>query len=132
MYTFSQAKADTLPSHRPYDLKVNLEKGAKPPLSRMYSLSQTKVGALHEFLDENLHIGFICLSKAGHRAPILFVKKKDGLLRLCVDFRRLNRITKKDHYPLPLISDLLNTPGKAYIYMKIDLQHALSFGLLLT
>ena len=87
----------------------------------MYSLSQTKVGALHEFLDENLHIGFIRLSKAGHRAPILFVKKKDGSLRLCVDFHRLNHIMKKDHYPLPLISDLLDASGKAHIYTKIDL-----------
>ena len=57
-------------------------------------------------------------------APILFVKKKDGSLRLCVDFRSLNRITKKDCYPLPLISDLLDAPGRARIYMKIDLRHA--------
>jgi len=118
---FSQAKADTLPSHRPYDLKIDLEEGAEPPLSRMYSLSQTEVGALREFLDENLRIGFICPSKAGHGAPILFVKKKDGLLCLCVDFCRLNHITKEDCYPLPLISDLLDAPGKAHIYTKIDL-----------
>ncbi len=121
---FSQAKADTLPLHRPYNLKINLEEGTKPPLGSMYSLSQTKVGALCEFLNKNLRIGFIRPSKAGHRAPILFVKKKDSLLQLCVDFCRLNRIMKKDHYPLPLISDLLNTPGKACNYMKIDLQHA--------
>jgi len=118
---FSQAKADTLPSHRPYDLKIDLEEGAEPPLGRMYSLSQTEVGALREFLDENLRIGFIRPSKAGHGAPILFVKKKDGSLQLCVDFRGLNRITKKDRYPLPLISDLLDAPGKARIYTKIDL-----------
>jgi len=121
---FSKDRADTLPDHRPYDLKIDLEDGAKPPLSRMYSLSQTEVQALREFLDENLHIGFIRPSKAGHGAPILFVKKKDGSLRLCVDFRGLNRITKKDRYPLPLISDLLDAPGKARIYTKIDLRHA--------
>jgi len=57
-------------------------------------------------------------------APVLFVKKKDGSLRLCVDFRSLNKITKKDRYPLPLISDLLDSPHKARIYTKIDLQHA--------
>jgi len=52
------------------------------------------------------------------------MKKKDGFLRLCVDFRRLNKITKKDQYPLPLISDLLDSPRKAHIYTKIDLWHA--------
>jgi len=118
---FSKERADTLPDHCPYDLKIDLEDGAEPPLGRMYSLSQTEVQALHEFLDENLRIGFIRPSKAGHGAPILFVKKKDGSLRLCVDFRGLNRLTKKDHYPLPLISDLLDAPGKARIYTKIDL-----------
>jgi len=118
---FSKERADTLPNHRPYDLKIDLEDGAEPPLGRMYSLSQTEVQALHEFLNENLRIRFIRPSKAGHGAPILFVKKKDGSLRLCVDFRGLNRLTKKDRYPLPLISDLLDAPGKARIYTKIDL-----------
>src|SRR6266511_798177 len=124
MVVFSQAKADTLPAHHPYDLKIDLEEGAEPPLGRMYSLSQTEAQALHEFLDENLCIGFICPSKSAHGVPILFVKKKDGSLRLCVDFRGLNRITKKDRYPLPLISDLLDAPGRARIYTKIDLRHA--------
>jgi len=90
----------------------------------MYSLSQTEVQALHEFLNENLRIGFIHPSKAGHGAPILFVKKKDGSLCLCVNFRGLNHLTKKDRYPLPLISDLLDAPSKARIYTKINLRHA--------
>src|SRR5258708_14171545 len=56
--------------------------------------------------------------------PVLFVKKKDGSLCLCVDFRALNRVIKKDRYPLPLISDLLMSPAPARIYSKIDLKHA--------
>jgi len=56
-----------------------------------------------------------------HGVPVLFVKKKDGSLQLCVDFRGLNRIMKKDQYPLPLISNLLDSPRKARIYTKIDL-----------
>ena len=79
---------------------------------------------LKEFIDENLTNGFICSTSSPHRAPVLFVKKKDGSLRLCVDFRGLNKITKKDQYPLPLISDLLDSPRKARIYTKIDLRHA--------
>ena len=58
-----------------------------------------------------------------YRAPVLFIKKKDGSLQLCVDFRRLNKITKKNWYPLPLISDLLDFLCKARIYTKINLQH---------
>jgi len=79
---------------------------------------------LKEFIDENLTNGFICSTSSSHGAPVLFVKKKDGSLRLCVDFCGLNKITKKDRYPLPLISDLLDSPCKARIYTKIDLRHA--------
>src|SRR6266481_225082 len=57
-------------------------------------------------------------------APVLLIRKKDGLLQLCVDFRGLNWITKKDRYPLPLNSDLLDAPRKARVYTKIDLRHA--------
>jgi len=79
---------------------------------------------LKEFIDENLTNGFIRSISSSHKAPVLFVKKKDGSLQLCVDFCGLNRITKKDRYSLPLISDLLDSPCKAHIYTKIDLQHA--------
>jgi len=65
---FSKERADTLPDHRPYDLKIDLEDGAEPPLGQMYSLSQTEVQALREFLNENLRIRFICPSKVGHGA----------------------------------------------------------------
>lgn len=56
--------------------------------------------------------------------PVLFVKKKNRDLRLCVDFRGLNKITRKDQYPLPLISELLDSPRRAKIYTKLDLGHA--------
>ena len=55
---------------------------------------------------------------------MLFVRKKDGSLRLCVDFRGLNKISKKDRYPLPFISNLLSTVGKACLYTTIGLRHA--------
>lgn len=121
---FSEEQAFTLPPHRPYDLKIELEDDKPLLLGRLYSLSPAELEALREFIDKNLSAGFIRQSASPHGAPILFVKKKDGSLRLCVDFRALNRITKKDHYPLPLITDLLNSPGKARIYTKIDLRHA--------
>src|ERR1700733_11834265 len=121
---FDKAKADILAQHRHCDLKIHLDEGATPPLGPMYSLSQTELVALREFIDEHLATGFIRPSRSPFGAPVLFAKKKDGGLRLCVDFRGLNKITKKDRYPLPLISDLLDSSGRARIYTKIDLQHA--------
>ena len=121
---FDRAKAHTLAPHRPYDLKINIDEDSTPPLGHMYSLSQTELVALREFIDDHLATGFIRPSRSPYGAPVLFAKKKDGGLRLCVDFRGLNKITKKDRYPLPLITDLLDSSGKARIYTKIDLQHA--------
>ena len=101
-----------------------MDESAKPPLGPIYPLSQSKVGALREFIDEHLAMGFIQPSNSPFGAPVLFVKKKDGSLRLCVDFQRLNAITRKDKYPLPLVSDLLAAPTKAKFFTKIDLRHA--------
>ena len=56
---FDKAKADTLPPHRPYDLKINLEEGSTPPLGHMYSLSQTELTTLRDFIDEHIATGFI-------------------------------------------------------------------------
>ena len=121
---FNEVQADVLAEHQPYDLKIVLEEGALPPLGRIIPLSPREQEALREFLDTHLQTGFISPSNLPHGAPVLFAPKKDRKLRLCMDLRGLNRITKKDRYPLPLISDLLNTPRKARIYTKIDLKHA--------
>ena len=122
---FSKAEASKLAPHRPYDLKINLEEGtAPPPISIMYSLSPTEIEALCEFIDDNLWKGFIRSATSPHGAPVLFIRNNNGSLRLCVDYRGLNKISKKDRYPLPLISDLLATAGKARIYTTLDLRHA--------
>jgi len=121
---FSKAKASELPPHHDYNLKIELEEGTSPHLGTLYSLSLVELSALQTFLDENLNTGFIHPTASSHTALVLFVKKKDGSLHLCIDFRGLNKITKKDHYPLPLISDLLDSPSCAKIYSKIDLRHA--------
>ena len=121
---FSKAKATTLAPHHEYDLRIDLEEGTSPLLGTVYSLSQTELGALHTFIDEHLSYGFIKQSTSAHGAPVLFTHKKDGSLRLCVNYQGLNKLTKKDRYPLPLISNLLDSPSKAKIYSKIDLCHA--------
>src|SRR5258706_775949 len=121
---FSGDKANALAPHRPYDLKINLEEGAKLFHGPIYSLSPPELSALREFLEENVKNSFIRPSKSPWGSPVLFMKKKDGSLCLCVDFCALNRVMEKDRYPLPLIPDLLNSPAPARIYLKIDLKHA--------
>src|SRR5260370_28646979 len=121
---FSDANANTLPPHQPYALQISLEEGAKPFHSPIYSLSPLELTALREFLEEHTWNVFIRPTKALWGGPGLFIKKKDGSLCLCVDFHALNKVMEKDCYPLPLITDLLNAPGPARIYTKIDLKHA--------
>jgi Reverse transcriptase (RNA-dependent DNA polymerase). len=121
---FSKTDACHLAEHRPYDLKINLEDGTEPPLGTIYSLSPVELQTLRQFLDDHISMGFIRPTRSPFGAPVLFAKKKDGSLRLCVDFRGINNITKKDRYPLPLIKDLLDTSQRGRIYTKIDLRHA--------
>ena len=121
---FSKGKADKLPPHQLCDLHITLGEGADPPIPPVYPLSQSELASLREFIDEHRRIGFIRPTNSPHGAPILFIKKKDGSLRLCVDFRALKKITKKDRYPLPLVTDLLDAPQKAQIYTNINLRDA--------
>jgi len=83
---FSKAKASVLAPHWKYNLKIELEEGAPLPPGRLYSLSSIELETLWAFIDENLRFGFIHLTSSSHTAPVLFVKKKDGSLRLCVDY----------------------------------------------
>jgi hypothetical protein len=84
---FSRQKADTLPPHQDCDLKINIDEGAKVAVGPIYPLSKFELKILPEFIDENLKTGFIYPSNSPFGAPVLFIKKKDGSLRLCVDFR---------------------------------------------
>ncbi|KAH0603716.1 uncharacterized protein H6S33_007375, partial [Morchella sextelata] len=99
-----------------------LEEGKRPPYGPIYGLSQIELKALREYLDENLPKGFIRASESPAGAPILFVKKSDGTLRLCVDYRGLNAITIKNRYPLPLLKETLAKLSRAQYYTKLDLR----------
>ena len=107
---FSKSRANTLLTHQPYDLKIELEDGAVPPFGPIYSLSPHKLQTLRKLIDKHLANSRICPTRSPSGAPVLFIKKKDGSLRLCVDFQGHNKITKKDWYPLPQIMDLLDSP----------------------
>ena len=118
---FEKKNVDHLPEHRLYDCPIDLQEGVNPPFGPIYGLSEPELQALRTYLDENLEKGFIQPSKSPAGAPILFVKKKDGSLRLCVDYRGLNKITVRNRYPLPLIPELLDRLRTGKIFSKIDL-----------
>ena len=104
---FSEAVAKALPPHWAYDQKIPLREGFTPRFGPLYSLSKTELQALKEWLEENLSKGFIRASSSPAASPILFAKKGDGSLCLCVDYRGLNEGTIKNRYPLPLLQETL-------------------------
>ena len=117
---FSKTKAKVLASHHPYDLKINLKESVQPLVGPIYSLSASEQEALKEFIEENLNMDFIRPTSSLYSTLVLFVKKKDSSLYLCINFHSLNCISKKDCYLLLLISNLLDSPCKAQVYSKID------------
>ncbi|KAJ2935763.1 hypothetical protein H1R20_g1331, partial [Candolleomyces eurysporus] len=121
---FSPTAVDDLPPHRPYDCAIEIEEGKSPPFGPMYRLSQDEHKALGEYLDTSLKKGFICCSTSSASSPILFVRKKTGDLCLCVDYRGLNAITKKNRYPLPHIDDLLDRTQGCKFFTVINLKNA--------
>lgn len=121
---FASSSMDTLPGHQQWDHKIPLVNGKQPPYGPIYALSAVELEALQIYLDENLNRGFITPSSSPAGAPILFRKKKDGSLRLCVDYRGLNAITIKNRYALPLISELLDRLHTAKRFTKLDMRGA--------
>ncbi|KAJ1571866.1 hypothetical protein NDA12_006538 [Ustilago hordei] len=121
---FDEVEADKLPHHTEHDLHLELIEGGKPPQGPLYLKGPKEMSELRRYLDENLEKGFIRPSKSPAQSPVLFVPKKDGGLRLCVDYRGLNEITVKNRAPLPLIEEQLFLLRKARIYTKLDLRAA--------
>jgi hypothetical protein len=124
---FSKKAADTLPEHGPSDHHITLDNNADTSRLRhapLYRMSDEELDLCKNFIDENLKKGFIEASQAPYASPVLFVRKPGGGLRFCVDYRRLNALTKKDAYPLPLIEETLAQITGAKILTKIDIRHA--------
>jgi hypothetical protein len=113
-----------LPKHQPWDHEIELQPGKQPTFGPIYQLSEKELGVLRDYLKENLKKGFIRESKSPAGYPILFAPKKDGSLRLCVDYRKLNDITIKNRYPLPNIGELQDRLARAKIFTKLDLRGA--------
>jgi hypothetical protein len=111
-----------LPPRRAIDHKIELVPGARPPAQAPYRLSGPEMVELKMQLEELLEAGYIRPSRSPYGAPVLFQRKKDGTLRLCTDFRALNKLTIKNKYPLPLIADCFDRLSGARIFSKLDLK----------
>jgi len=118
--------SDTLPEHRSCDHYIDLEGNDPKQLgySSLRNHSAEELEAIKSFITENLNKDFIRASTAPFAAPVLIVKKPHGGLRMCVDYRRLNAITRKDRYPLPLIEETLARFRGAKIFTKLDIRQA--------
>ncbi|KAH0606065.1 uncharacterized protein H6S33_004522 [Morchella sextelata] len=114
--------ANEMPPRRPYDHKIPLKEGKEPPFGPLYGMSREELVVLKQYIQDNLQKGFIQASSSPTGAPVLFVKKIDGTLRLCVDYRGLNELTVKNRYPLPLIRETLDRLSKVKWYTKLDLR----------
>ncbi|KAH0604570.1 uncharacterized protein H6S33_006947 [Morchella sextelata] len=123
LHLFQESEAQALPIHRYIDHEIPLQEGKQPPFGPLYGMSSEELKTLREYLDDQLTRGYIRSSSSPAGAPVLFIKKKDGSLRLCVDYRALNALTVKNRYPLPLINDTLDRLKDAKIYTKLDLRN---------
>lgn len=111
-----------LPPRREVDHKIELTPGAQPTSRPTFRMSAWELSELKKQLEELTKSGFIQPSKSPFGAPILFVKKKDGTMRMCIDYRALNEITVKNKYALPRVDELFDRLQGARYFSKIDLR----------
>ncbi|TYK21928.1 ty3-gypsy retrotransposon protein [Cucumis melo var. makuwa] len=111
-----------LPPQREIEFAIELEPGTVPISRASYRMASAELKELKVQLQELVDKGFIRPSVSPWRAPVLFVKKKDGSMRLCIDYSELNKITVKNRYPLPRIDDLFDQLHGATVFSKIDLR----------
>ncbi|GKB08471.1 putative reverse transcriptase domain-containing protein [Tanacetum coccineum] len=111
-----------LPPPRQVEFRIDLIPGAAPVARAPYRLAPSEMKELSKQLQELSEKGFIRPSSSPWGAPVLFVKKKDGSFRMCIDYRELNKLTIKNRYPLPRIDDLFDQLQGSSVYSKIDLR----------
>ena len=112
----------SLPPDQEIEFSIELVPGTAPISKTPYRMAPVELKELKEQLQELLDKSFIRPSVSPWGAPVLFVKKKDGTMRMCIDYRELNRVTIKNKYPLPRIEDLFDQLQGAKVFSKIDLR----------
>jgi hypothetical protein len=100
------------------------DEGKEPPRRRLYPLDELELAELKKQIDDMLATKRILPSSSPYGAPILFARKKNGKLRMCIDYRMLNDNTVRDTYPVPRVDELLQRVGGCSVFSKIDLNNA--------
>src|SRR5829696_7248203 len=111
-----------LPPSCDIDHRIEVDPDSNPPWQPIYRMSPLELDAMRAELDQLIKAGSIEPSTSPYGAPAIFVKKKDGKLRMCIDYRALNKITKKNQFPIPLIDDLIDRLQGTSVFTKIDLR----------
>ncbi|KAH9277375.1 hypothetical protein BASA83_000243 [Batrachochytrium salamandrivorans] len=120
---FEKDQADVLPPHRNFDCAIDIKPLSEPSYGKIYQLTREEDTVMQDWIKENLKKGYIRNSSSPHGAPCFFVKQKDKL-RLCMDYRGLNKNTIKDRNPIPLISEMLRTLSSGKVFTTLDLRGA--------
>ena len=116
------AQPSGLPPHREYDHAITLETGHNPPNSWPYRYSPHQKDEIERQVAEMLAAGVVQTSMSPYASPVLLDKKKDGSWRFCVDYRKINAITIKNKFPLPIVDELLDELASSQFFTKLDLR----------
>ncbi len=121
--TFNEKESHRFPPERPWDHAIELLPDAPKSFDcKIYPMARGEEDSLWEFIKEQLEKGYIRPSKSPYASPFFFIKKKDGKLRLVQDYRKLNSLTVKNQYPLPLIPELIDRLRNATLFTKLDIR----------
>jgi len=119
---FGKAESERMPTRKPWDHAIDLREDFVPRKGRIYPLSRTEKEEVQAFVESQLKKGYIRPSKSPQTLPVLFVPKKDRKRRMVQDYHYVNKGTIKNSYPLPLISELIDSMGTKKVFTKMDLR----------
>ena len=118
---FEKVESERIPIRKVWDHAIDLNNNFKVSKAKVYPLSRNKKEEVQKFVNEHLKKGYIRPSKLPQTSPVFFVGKKDRRKHMVMNYKRLNKQTVKNNYPLPLITDLVDFMGNKRVFTKMDL-----------
>ena len=118
---FGKVESERMLVRKVWDHAIDVKEDFRPSKAKVYPLSRNEREEVQKFVDEHLKKGYIRSSKSEQTSPVFSVGKKDGGKHMVMDYRKLNRQTVKNNYPLPLITELVDNMGSKQVFTKMDL-----------